>query len=82
MTKPIRLLVVDDHHLFRRGLVGLLGEEPGFTIVGEASNGVDAVEMCRQLRPDVVLMDVNMPGGNGVDAALTLKRESDVKILM
>jgi len=82
MATPIRLLVVDDHHLFRRGLIGLLSEKPDFSVVGEANNGVDAIELCRQRQPDVVLMDVNMPGGNGVEAVRTLKRESDVKVLM
>jgi DNA-binding NarL/FixJ family response regulator len=82
MAHPIRLLVVDDHHLFRRGLVGLLSEMPDFIIVGEASNGSDAVDLYHQKKPDVVLMDVNMPGLSGVDAVRVLKRESDVKILM
>jgi DNA-binding NarL/FixJ family response regulator len=73
MAAPIKLLVVDDHNLFRHGLVGLLSDLPDFLIVGEASNGPDAVELCRQRRPDVVLMDVHMPGGNGVEAARILK---------
>jgi DNA-binding NarL/FixJ family response regulator len=82
MAAPIKLLVVDDHNLFRHGLVGLLSDLPDFLIVGEASNGPDAVELCRQRRPDVVLMDVHMPGGNGVEAARILKQESDVKVVM
>ena len=57
---PIRLVVVDDHVLFRRGLVGLLEEMPGFKVVGQASDGQQALDVIEQLRPDLVLLDLNL----------------------
>jgi DNA-binding NarL/FixJ family response regulator len=63
----VRVLLVDDHDLFRTGLRNLL-EEQGIEIVGEASDGVQAVRMTRELAPDVVVMDLNMPGMTGVEA--------------
>jgi DNA-binding NarL/FixJ family response regulator len=82
MAEQIKVLVVDDHTLFRRGLVGLLGEQPDFFIVGEASNGETAVKLCQQERPQVVLMDVHMPGGGGVEAIAALKQTANVRVLM
>ena len=63
----LRVLLVDDHDLFRTGLRNLL-EEQGLQIVGEASNGKDAVRLVRELAPDIVVMDLNMPGMSGVEA--------------
>lgn len=65
---PIRLLVVDDHNLFRQGLIRILGDYPQLQIVGQAANGQDALALVGQLQPDVVLMDVNMPVMSGPDA--------------
>ena len=64
----LRLLVVDDHPLFRKGLRTLLGSVSDFTLVGEAEGGKAAVERCLALQPDVVLMDLQMPGGTGIEA--------------
>ncbi len=64
---PLRVLLVDDHDLFRTGLRNLL-EENGLTVAGEASTGLEAVKLVRELAPDVVVMDLNMPGINGVEA--------------
>lgn len=61
----IRILIVDDHDLLREGVRALLSQEPGFEVVGEAGDGQEAVRAVRDLRPDVVLMDVNLPGGLG-----------------
>ena len=66
-SEHIRVLLVDDHDLFRTGLRNLL-EEQGVEVVGEASAGADAVKFVRELQPDVVVMDLNMPGMNGVEA--------------
>jgi DNA-binding NarL/FixJ family response regulator len=65
--EALRVLLVDDHDLFRSGLRNLL-EEQSVSIVGEASSGSEAVRLVRQLAPDVVVMDLNMPGMNGVEA--------------
>jgi DNA-binding NarL/FixJ family response regulator len=64
---PVRVLLVDDHDLFRTGLRNLL-EEQGVEIVGEAADGGHAVRLVRELAPDVVVMDLNMPGVSGVEA--------------
>ena len=61
----IRILIVDDHDLMREGIRALLSQEPGFEVVGEAGDGQEAVRAVRDLRPDVVLMDVSLPGGLG-----------------
>jgi DNA-binding NarL/FixJ family response regulator len=62
MSEEIRIVVVDDHALFRRGLVGLLSEMENFRVVGEASNGEEALDVIAKQAPDVVLLDINMPG--------------------
>ena len=72
MTPPLRILIADDHSLFRRGLTSLLDETAEFTVVGAASSGPEAVKLVADLHPDVVLMDVHMPGGDGVDAVREL----------
>jgi two-component system NarL family response regulator len=68
IATPIRLLVVDDHNLFRQGLIRILGDYTQLQIVGQAANGQDALALVGQLQPDVVLMDVNMPVMSGPDA--------------
>jgi two-component system, NarL family, response regulator LiaR len=69
------LVLADDHTLFRDGLRELIGHWDEFRVVGEAENGQEAVDLCRQLRPDIVLMDVQMPVMNGVDATLSIRKE-------
>jgi two-component system nitrate/nitrite response regulator NarL len=66
--KPIRLLLADDHALFRKGLVSLLKREEEFEVVGEAENGDEAIKKAKQLKPDLVLMDIHMPITNGIEA--------------
>lgn len=79
----LRLVVVDDHSLFRRGLVGLLDEIPGFSVVGQANNGEQALPVIEQLRPDVVLLDLNMPVMDGIATLRALKeRKLPVRVLM
>lgn len=66
--KPIRILVVDDHTLFRSGIVLLLQRQKGFEVVGEASDGLEGVKRAKQLKPDVVLLDLHMAGTGGLEA--------------
>jgi DNA-binding NarL/FixJ family response regulator len=79
----ITLLIVDDHPVVRDGLRGMFESAPGFVVLGEASNGVEAVTQAAALDPDVVLMDLRMPGGGGVDAIAELtRRGARAKILV
>ena len=66
--KPIRLLLADDHTLFRKGLASLLEKQPGFEVIGEAENGAEVVRKAQADKPDLVLMDIHMPGINGLEA--------------
>ena len=70
----ISLLIVDDHPVVRDGLRGMFESAPGFAVLGEAAGGVEAVERAATLEPDVILMDLRMPGGGGVDAIRELTR--------
>jgi len=78
----IRIVVVDDHALFRSGLISLLGDMGEFQVVGEAANGREAIEVVRQAKPDVVLMDVNMPVMGGVETVRALKGHEPCRIIM
>ena len=75
MNRPLKLLLVDDHTVVREGLRALLQSDPRFDIVGEAADGVSAVAATAKLQPDVVLMDVSLPGLNGVVATKQLKQQ-------
>jgi len=68
MTAPIRVLIADDHPLFCDGLATLLTDGPGTELAGAATTGTEAVDLARETRPDVVLMDLHMPGMNGIEA--------------
>lgn len=83
MTQPIGVLVADDHTLVRRGLISLLSLAEGIRVVGEAADGRAAVERALEIDPDVVLMDINMPLLNGLEATRKLKKEAPhVRILI
>jgi len=84
MSMPaIRVLIADDHPLFRKGLRALLTTRPEFEVIGEATTGAEAVEVAAALQPDVVLMDLQMPEGNGIGATRDLARSSPrVRVLM
>lgn len=79
----VRIVVVDDHALFRRGLMSLLEEMPEFHVVGEAANGQEALAIIERARPDVVLLDINMPVLDGLQTLAALrKRDPTQKVLM
>lgn len=71
-----RILIVDDHRLFRQGLFALLGETPEWTVVAEAGDGAEAIRAAEETRPDVAVLDVEMPGVSGVEAAREIRRVS------
>jgi len=78
-----RLVLADDHHLLRRGFRSLLSGEPGLEVVGEASTGLEAIEICRRLAPDLILMDVRMPQMDGITATRQIKRDQPgISVLM
>jgi two-component system nitrate/nitrite response regulator NarL len=79
----IKILIVDDHPLIRRGLSTVIAEAEGITLVGEASDGLQAIKRARDLSPDVVLMDIMMPTMNGVEAtAVILRNQPWIKVMM
>lgn len=79
----IRVMVADDHPIVRSGIRGELGRQPGFLVVGEALNGDETLRLARELRPDVLLLDVNMPGLKAVKVLRELKREPQTcRVLM
>jgi DNA-binding NarL/FixJ family response regulator len=83
MNDPHRVVIVEDHALLRAGLLALLARDPDIAVVGEADNGRDALRVAGQTSPDLVLMDITMPGTNGIDAIGDLKRRCpDVKVLI
>lgn len=71
-TRKIRVLVVDDHDLFRDGLTSVIRNQPDIEVIGEAGDGLEGLVMAQELRPDVVLMDINMPGTDGLEATKLL----------
>ncbi len=81
--KLIRILAVDDHALLRKGLAAVINAEPDMKLVAESANGEDAIEKVRMHRPDVVLMDLQMPGLNGIEATIRILSEfPDARIVV
>ena len=74
-TKTIRILVADDHLVYRIGIRNLLASEPGFEVIGEAPDGVQAIELYRSLKPDVMLLDLRMPKRNGIEVVQAIRRD-------
>ena len=82
-ASPIRILAVDDHPVVRHGIAGLVGIQPDMVPVGEASDGREAIQLFRMHRPDITLMDLQMPGMNGVEALIAIRNEfPEAKIIV
>ncbi len=82
-TPPVRVLVADDHSLVRSGIVGLLNTSPGIEVVAEASDGIETARKALEIRPDVVVLDVSIPGLNGIEAARRIHEAlPQIRILM
>lgn len=73
---PVRILIVDDHDVMRGGLRSLLESRPGWEVCGEAANSTDAIEKAKTLRPDVVVLDISMPGFSGLDAVPLIRKQT------
>jgi len=79
----VRIVVADDHTLIRSGIVGLLNAQPDMEVVGEAGSGTQTLEQTARLNPEVVLLDVSMPDGDGLDTARQIKQHfPEVQVLM
>src|SRR5215470_4440647 len=82
-TNQIRILTVDDHAVVRDGIAALVGTQSDMKIVGEASNGNEAIDQFRALRPDVVLMDIHMPDVNGIEGLIAIRKEfPDARVIV
>jgi DNA-binding NarL/FixJ family response regulator len=83
LTNPITILAADDHVLLRRGIAAIIASQPNMTLVAEASNGREAVDQYRKHRPDITLMDLQMPEMNGLDATIAILAEfPDARIIV
>ena len=78
----LRICIADDHEIVRRGVRALIADRPDWTLAGEASDGLEAVEMVRRLAPDIAILDVSMPKLNGLDAARQIRANTNAKVLI
>ena len=80
--QPISLLIIDDHTLIRQTWSFILNADPRFSVIGETGSAEEGIELCRQLKPDIIMLDINLPKMNGIAALPTfLKNDPDVKVL-
>ena len=81
--RPIKIIVADDHPLFRSGLIKTIQGNPDYLIAGESATGADALEQIRTIKPDIAILDIGMPGMNGLEAAKIIRKEKpDTKIII
>lgn len=81
--KKLRIIIADDHSMIRQGVRSVIESEPGWELCGETDNGRSAIDLARKLAPDIAVLDITMPGLNGVDAIRILKTESpETKVLV
>jgi DNA-binding NarL/FixJ family response regulator len=80
--KKIRVLIADDHTILRQGLERILRDESDIEVIGQASNGIEAVRMTQELRPDVVLMDISMPDQNGIESTRQIVEAGSARVLV
>src|SRR5580765_6155064 len=80
---PLRLLIVDDHEVVRQGLVALLDRRPGFEVVAQAGTVAESIDQARVHKPDIVIMDVRLPDGSGVEACRAIRAElPETRVIM
>lgn len=83
MADKIKLIIADDHHIFRKGILSIVSEDDGIEITGEAANGDDALKLIEEKKPDIAILDIDMPGLSGLDVARKVKSEKlPVKIVI
>ena len=83
MGTELKIIIADDHQIVRMGLASIFGKESDISVIGEARNGIEAVSLAKELKPDIILMDLMMPKKNGVQATLEILAENpDAKILI
>jgi DNA-binding NarL/FixJ family response regulator len=83
MSDKIELIIADDHHIFRKGILSIVSEDDGIEITGEAANGDDALKLIEEKKPDIAILDIDMPGLSGLDVARKVKSEKlPVKIVI
>src|SRR4030095_9298607 len=83
MTGKIKIIIADDHHIFRKGILSIINADDSIKVIGEASNGEEALQLIETLKPDIALLDIDMPVLSGLDAARKVKEKKlDTKIVV